>query len=87
MQQTLFTIVSDADFVAINTTDGATGTRKIQNAVSLGGNTYYITTNLSRPATSTYAMMLMPNGTFIASQSRLPALTPVLTFLGWAIPI
>lgn len=86
MQSVLFTVVSDANFVAINGTDGPAGTQKIQNAVSLGGNTYYITANLTRPATSTYAAMLLSNGSFIVSQSKQPALTPALGFFGWALP-
>jgi hypothetical protein len=52
----------------------------------MGGYTYYITENTTRPASSIYAMMLMPNGSVIMSQSKQPVLTPVLTFLGWAIP-
>jgi hypothetical protein len=86
MQQVLFTIVTDANFVAILATDGPTGTNLIQGSVSMGGFTYYITANTARPATSVYTMMLMPNGSFIANQSKLPALTPVHTFSGWAIP-
>jgi hypothetical protein len=87
MQQVLYTIVTDANFVTILATDGPTGTNLIQNWVSLLGNTYYITANTVRPATSTYAAMLMPNGSMITSQSKLPALTPALTFLGWNIPV
>ena len=92
MQQVLYTIVPDANFPdanfpAILATDGLTGTNLIQGSVSMGGFTYYITANTARPASSVYAMMLMPNGSFIMSQSKRPALVaPLQTFLGWAIP-
>ena len=86
MQQVLYTVVSDANFVAILATDGPGGTNLIQGFVSLGGNTYYITANTARPASSLYAMMLMPNGSMILSQSKQAGLTPVHTFAGWAIP-
>lgn len=85
-QQVLYTVVPDANFAAILATDGPLGTNKIQGSVSMGGYTYYITANTARPASSVYAMMLMPNGSFVLSQSKLPALTPVHTFLGWNIP-
>ena len=86
VQQVLFTIVPDANWAAIYATDGPSGTNLIQGWNDMGGNVYYITANLSRPSSSVYAAMLMPNGTFIVSQSKLPALTPVLTFMGWDIP-
>ena len=86
MQQVLFTVVPDANWPAILATDGPTGTNLIQGYVDMGGYVYYITGNTARPASSVYAMMLMPNGSFIMSQSKLPALTPVHTFSGWNIP-
>ena len=86
MMQLLYTVVPDASFAAILAADGPTGTNKIENYVSMGGNTYYITENTARPAASLYAMMLMPNGSMILSQSKQAGLTPVHTFAGWAIP-
>ena len=86
MQQVLFTIVPDTNWAAIYATDGLTGTNLIQGYVDMGGYVYYIPANLARPSSSVYAMMLMPNGSFILSQSKLPALTPVHTFSGRSIP-
>jgi len=52
----------------------------------MGGNTYYITGNLTPPGGTTYVARLNANGTFIVSQSKQPALTVVHTFNGWTIP-
>ena len=86
MIQLLYTVVPDASFAAILAVDGPTGTNKIENYVSMGGNTYYITENTTPPAASIYSLMRMPNGSFIASRTWQGGLPAVHTFLGWPIP-
>jgi hypothetical protein len=87
MSPALFVIIADASFPAIDAVDGAAGTQKIQNAVSMGAYTYYITSNLTPPAGSVYVARLLSTGQFIVSQSHQPALGATKhTFAGWTIP-
>jgi hypothetical protein len=86
MSPALFVIIADANFPAIDAVDGALGTQKIQNAVSMGGFTYYVTSNLVPPGGTVYLARLNANGSFIVSQSKQPALTTRHTFMGWTIP-
>src|ERR1035441_3820263 len=80
-QQVLFTVVPDANWAAICAVDCAppTGvTGLIQGWVENSGFTYYITANTTRPASSLYAMMLMPNGSFIVNQAKQARLAVVM---------
>ncbi len=86
MNASLFVIISDASFAPIKSADDLLTPPQIQGSVSLGGNTYYITGNLTPPGGTTYIARLNANGAFIVSQSKQPALTCVHTFNGWAIP-
>ncbi len=79
MNPSLFVVVTDAVFAGISDP-------QIQGSESLGGNTYYITGNLTPPTPTLYIARLNANGTFIVNQSKQPALTPIHTFFGWAIP-
>ena len=79
MSPALFVVMTDANFAGVSDS-------QIQGSVSLNGNTYFITGTLTPPAGTLYVARLNANGTFIVSQSRQPALTPALTFFGWAIP-
>jgi hypothetical protein len=82
-----YIVVTDANFVSILAADGPSGTNLIQNFVSLGGFTGYITANLTSPGTSLYIARLNANGSIIVNQSKQPGLTSVLqTYLGWPIP-
>ena len=82
-----YIVVADANFPAINAVDGPTGTNLIQQAVSLGGFTGYITGNLVQPGTSLYVARLNANGSMIVNQSKQAGLTSVVhTYAGWAIP-
>lgn len=82
-----YIVMTDANFVPVLAADGPSGTNSIQNFVSMGGFTGYITSNLTTPGTTLYIARLNANGTFIVSQSKQPGLTSVLqTYLGWAIP-
>jgi len=81
MNSAFFFVIPDASFASILATDN-----QIQGYVSMSGSTYYITGNPTPPGGTTYACRMNANGTFIRSQARQPALTPVHTFFGWNIP-
>lgn len=87
MSPALFVIIADASFAPIQTADAQLAQPQIQNAVHMGGFTYYITGNLTPPGGTVYVARLNANGSFIVSQSRQPALSAAAhTFAGWAIP-
>ena len=80
MTPALYVVVTDAVFAGIVDP-------QIENHVSMGGFTGYITYNLTPPSPTLYVARLNANGSFIVSQSKQPGFTTVLqTFLGWAIP-
>jgi len=86
MTPSFFFVMPDANFAPILAAEGPLGTNVIQGYVSMGGNTYYITSNLTPPSGTNYACRMNSNGGFIVSQSKKPALTPAHTFFGWDIP-
>jgi len=86
MNASLFVVISDAAFATLKAADDLLTPPQIEGSVSMGGNTYYITGNLTPPGGTTYIARLNANGTFIVSQSKQPALTVVHTFNGWTIP-
>ena len=82
MNPALFVIMTTADYQ----TGPALTDTQIQGSVDMGSNTYFITGNLTPPASTTYVCRMNANGTFLVSQSRQAGLTPIHTFLGWQIP-
>ena len=87
MNPAFFIVVTDANYVPILAADGPSGTNLIQNSVSTGGFTSYITGNLTPPGTRLYAARLNADGSFIVSQSKLAGYpVALMTYLGWAIP-
>jgi hypothetical protein len=86
MTSTLFVVIDNVSFAVVQTADSKLAVSQIQNAIVFGVNTYYITENLTPAAGALYVAKMNVDKSQVVLAAKSVALTPLLTFFGWAIP-